>query len=154
MFNHAPAGYLCPFCALARGGGDAVSDQEDIVFQDNRITAFIAARWWPNNLGHVIVIPNEHFEQLYDLPSEYGHAIHDVAREMALALKQVYTCDGISTRQHNEPAGGQDVWHYHLHVFPRYAGDDLYRSAPLPGFAPAAHRHAYAARLRSYLSAP
>lgn len=153
MFNHAPSGYMCPFCALARGGADAVSDQEDIVFQDSRVTAFIGARWWPNNLGHVIVIPNEHFEHLYDLPPECGHAVHDVAREVAIALKYVYTCDGISTRQHNEPSGGQDVWHYHLHVFPRYAGDDLYRSAPLPGFAPAAQRHAYAVRLRAYFSA-
>jgi histidine triad (HIT) family protein len=117
------------------------------------VSAFISARWWPNNLGHVIVIPNEHFENLYDLPPEYGHAIHDVAREIALALKHVYGCEGISRRQHNEPAGGQDVWHYHLHVLPRYTGDDLYRSSALPGFAPSAQRHSYAARLRSYVSA-
>jgi histidine triad (HIT) family protein len=130
-----------------------VSDQEDVVFHDSRVSAFISARWWPNNLGHVIVIPNEHFENIYGLPPEYGHAIHDGAREVAIALKHVYRCEGVSIRQRNEPAGGQDVWHYHLQVLPRYAGDNLYRSIALLGFAPAAQRHDYAARLRSYLSA-
>lgn len=43
-------------------------------------------------------------------------------------MKQAFGCDGVSTRQHNEPAGDQDVWHFHLHVFPRWTGDDLYRS--------------------------
>jgi histidine triad (HIT) family protein len=42
-------------------------------------------------------------------------------------MKEAYRCDGTSFRQHNEPAGNQDVWHYHLHVFPRYHGNDLYR---------------------------
>ena len=45
---------------------------------------------------------------------------------MALTMKVVYSCDGISTRQHNEPAGNQDVWHYHLHVTPRYKDDVFY----------------------------
>ena len=43
-------------------------------------------------------------------------------------MKGVLSCDGVSTRQHNEPAGNQDVWHFHQHVFPRYKGDELYRS--------------------------
>jgi len=41
-------------------------------------------------------------------------------------MKSSYKCDGISMRQHNEPAGNQDIWHYHLQVFPRYEGDNLY----------------------------
>jgi len=43
-------------------------------------------------------------------------------------MKQAWKCDGVSTRQHNEPAGNQDVWHYHMHVFPRWDNDDLYGS--------------------------
>ena len=46
----------------------------------------------------------------------------------ALAMKAVFQCDGVSTRQHNEPAGYQDVWHFHVHVFPRFHGDSLYTS--------------------------
>ena len=41
-------------------------------------------------------------------------------------MKAAYGCPGISTCQHNEPAGGQDVWHFHVHVFPRYLEDNLY----------------------------
>ena len=49
-----------------------------------------------------------------------------MAKRLAIAMKTVYACDGISTRQHNEPAGSQDVWHYHLHVTPRYENDNYY----------------------------
>ena len=51
-----------------------------------------------------------------------------VGKRIALALKTAYGCDGTSFRQHNEPHGDQEVWHYHLHVFPRWHGDDLYGS--------------------------
>jgi histidine triad (HIT) family protein len=80
------------------------------------------------------VIPAAHFENLYDLPDALGADIHRVARRVAIAMKTAYGCAGVSTRQHNESAGNQDVWHYHLHVFPRYPGDDLYgsRGAFLP----------------------
>jgi histidine triad (HIT) family protein len=49
-----------------------------------------------------------------------------VGKRIALALRTTYGCNGTSFRQRNEPAGGQEVWHYHLHVFARYLGDDLY----------------------------
>ena len=71
-------------------------------------------------------MPNQHFENLYDLPSQYAAPIFTAAQQLALALKTVYRCDGVSTRQHNEPAGNQEVWHYHLHVTARYAGDNFY----------------------------
>lgn len=70
----------------------------------------------------------------------------------AIAIRQSYRCDGTSTRQHNEPAGNQDVWHFHVHVFPRYAGDRLYATKPLKGFVTAERRRPYAERLRSHWS--
>ena len=63
---------------------------------------------------------------MYSLHASLAGEIHELARRIALALKATDGCDGVSTRQHNEPAGNQEVWHYHLHVFPRYAGDGLY----------------------------
>jgi histidine triad (HIT) family protein len=57
--------------------------------------------------------------------------VHDLVREVAIAIRQTYGCKGVSTRQHNEPAGNQDAWRYHVHVFPRYADDQLYSSAPI-----------------------
>lgn len=152
MYNHAPENYICPFCLLAQNAEtEAVrSRQADIIYQDDTVTAFIASHQWPNNKGHVIIIPNEHFENIYDLPLPYAAKIHDLARAVALAMKVAYGCEGTSTRQHNEPAGGQDVWHYHLHVFPRYAGDNLYLSQREP--LPAEERARYAQMLRTQLS--
>lgn len=152
MFGHEPPGFACPFCALIAGADSAVSDQDDIVARTSDAVAFVGPRWWPNNHGHVLVVPTEHHENLYDLPTRYGHAVHDLVQRVAVAIRQAYGCDGTSTRQHNEPAGGQDVWHYHVHVFPRYAGDELYSSRPYPDFVPASDRRPYARKLRAQLS--
>lgn len=150
MYNHEPDSYICPFCKLVSGDDDGVSTQRDIVRRNGLATAFIAARWWPNNHGHVLVVPDNHHENLYDLPAEYGYAVHDLVRDIALAMKNVYKCDGTSVRQHNEPAGSQDVWHYHVHVFPRYAGDNLYATRPYAEFVEPQRRWAYADRLREH----
>ncbi|HEX2619732.1 MAG TPA: HIT family protein [Phototrophicaceae bacterium] len=149
-YHHEPEGYHCPFCHIISGDFNNILTQaSDVVYQDAYTTAFIGARWWVNNPGHVIVIPNTHVENIYDLDGEQAAQIHETARTIALALKQVYGCGGISTRQHNEPDGYQDVWHYHLHVFPRYAGDRLYGSDYwMPSVE---NRLPYADRLRQYL---
>ncbi len=151
MYNHAPLDYVCPFCAIAAGRFDSLSVAEDVVLRTQHITAFLAAGGWEANAGHVLVIPNAHYENLYDLPDEIGAHVHAAARRIAIALKQAYGCDGVSTRQHNEPAGNQDVWHYHLHVFPRYAGDELYLRSHEHRFTTPAERAPYAARLRAAL---
>ncbi|MFO7169094.1 MAG: HIT family protein [Chloroflexota bacterium] len=150
MYSHAPPGYDCPFCRIARDDfGPILTRPEDVVLRRPEVTAFISSHWWPRNPGHVLVIPNAHYENLYVLPDAAGAAIHAAARDVALAMKRAYGCAGISTRQHNEPAGQQEVWHYHLHVFPRYPGDALYtseRRATAPE-----ERAPYAERLRAAL---
>jgi histidine triad (HIT) family protein len=78
--------------------------------------------------------------------------VHDVVREVAIGMRRTYDCEGVSTRQHNEPTGYQDAWHYHVHVFPRYEGDDLYNTQHLPEPATAAEREPYAFRLREYFA--
>lgn len=128
MYNHAPDDYDCPFCRLATGLDTDRSGQDDVVFRDGDVTAFISLHWRPNNPGHALVVPNGHFENVYDLPPELGTPMQRVVRNVALAMKQAYGCDGVSTVQHNEPHGNQDVWHYHVHVFPRYENDNLYAS--------------------------
>ncbi len=150
MYNHAPDGYVCPFCLFAAGvESDAVlSVQADKVYGDDAVTAFIGAKQWPTTPGHVLVTPNAHHENIYDLPVEIGARIHAVTREIALAMKTAYGCAGVSTRQHNEPAGNQDVWHYHVHVYPRFPNDDLY--ARRGEVMPPRERAVYAARLRAY----
>lgn len=150
MFNHEPAGYRCPFCLIASGGDDHLTTQDDIVLRTDRAMAFVSSRWWPNNHGHVLVAPHNHHENLYDLPPADGHAVHDLVREVAIAIRSTYGCDGVSTRQHNEPAGYQDAWHYHVHVLPRFENDNLYGTVHLPTPATPEERAPYAQKLRTY----
>ena len=150
MYNHASENYACPFCLLLQGVKNeyVLSVATDIFYRDEDVSAIISSHQWPNNHGHALVIPSQHFENIYDLPAELGGKIHIVAQKIALAMKTIYGYDGVSTRQHNEPAGDQDVWHYHLHVFPRYANDHLYTSQY--ALMPAEERAEYANPLRSY----
>jgi len=151
MYNHAPGSYVCPLCLIAKGLPTNRGDQEaDVVWRNDLGTVFIAGKWWRASPGHAIVIPNVHIENLYDMPGPLGHAMFDLMKLTATALKESYHSDGTSIRQHNEPAGDQDVWHYHLHIFPRYAGDNLYLSH-LDTFWPSAEqKRPYAERLRRF----
>lgn len=128
MYNHAPENYRCPFCLLIQGIENqyVASLQSDIIYRDDQITTFVAVGGWPNNRLNVLIAPNQHYENIYDLPVECMPPIQVMAKKIALALKAAYACDGVSLRQHNEPAGTQDVWHYHLHITPRYQDDQFY----------------------------
>ena len=147
--SHAPAGYDCPFCDVMRGAnrGPNGTVQEDIVFRGDGVAVFVASKWWPNNPGHVLVIPEAHYEHLYDIPSALGTPMLVAKKLAAVAMKAAYGCDGITTRQSNEPAGNQDVWHLHTHVYPRYDGDELWRTSGRQ--TTAAERAPYAAKLRA-----
>jgi len=152
MYNHAPENYSCPFCLLIAGveNEDVHSVQSDIVYHDDTVTAFIGSGQWKNNHGNTIVVPNEHFENIYDLPISRAQDIHRVAKMLALAMKAAYACDGVSTRQHNEPAGSQDVWHYHLHVVPRYNVYNCYGAQREP--MSVSERAMHAEKIRTHLT--
>jgi histidine triad (HIT) family protein len=125
------------------------SESTDVVYQDGQVCAFVSSHQWPNNPGNVLVAPVEHYENIYDLPVEVGSAIQELVRAVAIAMKVAWCCEGVSTRQHNEPAGGQDVWHYHVHVTPRFEGDCFYATyASERALMPAQERAQYASELR------
>lgn len=149
-FSHQPKDYVCPFCAFLNGREDEYNAQEDIVYQNEHATAFIAPKWWVNNPGHVLVVPNKHYENIYVIPDEEIAEAYKVVKKMATAIRNTYDCQGTSTRQHNEPAGGQDVWHFHVHVYPRYDEDRLYQNHDNKGFVDAKARAPYAKKLKTY----
>lgn len=150
MYNHAPPGYKCPFCKLVQGieNQDSLLKGSDIVTRTEDTTTFIAARKWPNNPGHVLVIPNVHYENFYALPETLGSKILALSRKIALAMKAEYRCDGVMLRQHNEPAGDQHIWHYHLNIIPRYHHDDHYNTHK--ELFPADDRADYARMLKNW----
>ncbi len=133
--SHAPEGYVCPFCGLVEG---EVSDPgnrcelTDLVHQDEDVIVFIACDGFGVHEGHAMISPARHYETLYDLPDAVLQKIALMARHVAVAMKAAWQPEGVSTRQHNEPAGNQHVWHYHLHIFPRWADDMLYRQLRHP----------------------
>lgn len=133
--SYTSEGYLCPFCGLAAG---EVSDPgnrcelSDLVHQDQDLLVFMACDGFGPYEGHAMIIPSAHYEALYDLPDSVLAKIGTMQRDVALAMKLAWASPGTSVRQHNEPAGNQHVWHYHLHVFPRYSDDMLYRQVRHP----------------------
>jgi histidine triad (HIT) family protein len=151
MSTHAPPGYECPFCRFAGGAESSNNALADIVYEEDAVLAFVAPKTWPGNAGNVLVVPRAHHENLYAMPDDLLGRVATVARMIAVAMKSAYACEGTSLRQHNEPAGYQDVWHYHLHVFPRWTDDGLYRRHDESRYVPAEERRAYAARLRAAL---
>ncbi|MEO0562137.1 MAG: HIT family protein [Chloroflexota bacterium] len=152
-YSHEPDDYKCPFCAIVAGKivPYAWTMPEEVVLREKNVTCWISMKWWKHNPGHVIVVPNKHIENMYTLPKTTAGEIHEVAKRVALAMKDAYGCDGVSTRQHNEPHGDQDVWHYHLHVFPRFENDRLYERHREMWFPSVAERVTYAERLRTAL---
>ena len=153
-FSHQAEGYQCPFCRVAAGEdlADDYTKQADVVYRDGTVTAFVSSAWWPANQGHVLVVPNDHHENVYAIPDAALAAVQVAGKRIALALKATYGCDGTSFRQHNEPGGDQEVWHYHLHVFPRYRGDDLYLRTRERRNTTPAERAPYAQKLRRHLA--
>lgn len=142
------------FCLGVKGisSPDTLMKASDIVYKDDLVTVFINSFFIGKNAGHVIVVPNRHYESIYDLPQKYGHRVFDVSKKMAIALKKAYNCDGITTRQNNEPAGDQHAFHFHFHVFPRYDNDDFNNQIPShKRLAEPAERAEYAAKLKAYI---
>lgn len=92
-WSHEPAGYDCPFCRLQRGIHDEHSQPGDVVAVTDVAFARISPRWWPDNPGAVLVIPRAHHENLYDLPTAFGHAVWDLTQEVAVAMRAAYPCE-------------------------------------------------------------
>ena len=150
MHNHAPANYVCPICIALQGieNDTTMIRQTDIVYRDDLVTAFIGSFFVGNNPGHPILVPNSHHENLYDLPDPEAHRLISVSRRIAQALKASHSCDGVTVRQNNEPASHQHAFHYHMHLFPRYTGDEFEKNIGVSRKTTPEERLAYADRLR------
>lgn len=82
MYHHAPQKYSYLPCLVARGveNEKVETKQADVVYKEGSVISFISSPWWPNNLSHVVIIPNKHFENIYDLSNAYSDKIHRLAK--------------------------------------------------------------------------
>ena len=124
-FNHEPQDYHCPFCALLAGHYNDLGTKEDIVYQNEFATAKIAPKWWINNPGHVLVVPNKHYENIYDIPEELIGHISKVCKKIALNLKKTLGVQAVNLIHGSGKFAQQDVFHFHMHVVPRKKDDNF-----------------------------
>lgn len=155
--SNAPKDYKCPICIGIRDTSDpgTLITPTDFVYDDDIVTALINTFFMgKKNAGHVIVVPKEHYESIYTLPDKVGHRVFDVSKQIAIAMKKAYKCDGIKVIQNNEPAADQHAFHYHLHVFPRYHDDGFNSLLPeQKRLAEPEERAGYAEKLKLALKA-
>ena len=152
--THAPPGYRSPFLDVVEGlePPTTLTQQSDVFYRDAHLTAFISAARYQAVGGNALIVPNIPYENLYAMPDALLGTLHAFSKRLALAFKTVYRCDGVLLRQHNEPAGSQDVWHYHLHVIPRFTDDEFYATKPQKVWTTPEERAPYARALKNYFA--
>lgn len=106
----------CIFCKIVTGTIPA-----NKVYEDDETLAFLDIH--PNNPGHTLVIPKDHFENIYGTPSETLCRMIMTTQKIAVAAKNGVDSDGINIAMNNESAAGQEVMHAHIHVIPRFNED-------------------------------
>lgn len=108
----------CIFCKLANGVIPTNSLYEDDVVK----VIFDAG---PASLGHVLILPKEHFDNVYALDDDTAAHVFQVAVKVAKALKEGLNLEGLNIVQNNGEIAGQTVFHFHMHIIPRYKGDTV-----------------------------
>jgi histidine triad (HIT) family protein len=116
----------CIFCKIVAGQAPA-----HVVYEDERTLVFMDI--FPVADGHVLLIPKSHCTNLLDADPQDLAAVSVRARGVARAIRDVLAPDGIGAFQLNGAAAGQTVFHYHLHLIPRRAGDALQLHGRTPG---------------------
>ena len=107
----------CIFCKIANGQIGSVT-----VYEDERFRAILDLS--PAVKGHVLILPKEHFDDLFEADDEtLGEALK-LAKKLGAAVKKALDCDGINIVQNNGEAAGQTVHHLHFHIIPRYNGGE------------------------------
>lgn len=107
----------CIFCKIANGEIPSATLYED---DDFRVILDLG----PATKGHALILPKEHYPNLYELPDELAGKAIVLAKNMITKLTKALGCDGYNVVQNNGEAAGQTVFHFHVHLIPRYNGDD------------------------------
>ncbi len=109
----------CVFCEIAA----KQVDRDLTVYEDDYVFAQVSLHQKMGNHGHVLVIPKRHVENIYELSDELNAPLMKAIRTVSIAVKNAFSAEGVMIRQNNERAAGQDVFHLHFHVIPRFKND-------------------------------
>jgi histidine triad (HIT) family protein len=108
----------CIFCKIIAGEIPSAMVYED---EDFKVIMDI----FPAAQGHTIILPKKHSANLFELEDDAAAKALVVARKVATAMKAELKCEGINLLQNNGEAAGQSVYHFHIHLIPRFAGDQV-----------------------------
>ncbi len=108
----------CLFCKIANGELDSAT-----IFESNEFRVILDK--FPSGKGHTLIIPKEHFDDIYSIDSETSGKLFALASVVARNLKSVLNCDGLNILQNNGEVAGQTVMHFHMHLIPRYKEDNI-----------------------------
>ena len=107
----------CIFCKIAAG-----EIPSQTVYEDEYFRAILDLA--PATEGHTLILPKEHFADLTELGEEYSARVLAVAAKLGKAMKEGLSCSGFNVVQNNGSVAGQTVMHFHMHIIPRYDGED------------------------------
>ena len=107
----------CIFCKLANGDIPTRSIYEDEDFN-------VILDMSPATKGHSLILPKSHAKNLYELPDETAAKVMVLAKKLATEMTEKLGADGFNLVQNNNEIAGQTVFHFHLHLIPRYEGDN------------------------------
>ena len=108
----------CIFCKIANGEIPSAT-----VYEDSICRVILDVN--PANKGHALIIPKEHFDNIYSMDAETAAKIFTIATEVAKAQKAELNPDGLNILQNNGEAAGQTGFHFHMHLVPRYIKDNV-----------------------------
>ena len=106
----------CIFCKLANK-----DIPTNIIYEDDRFTVILDAS--PATKGHALILPKNHAANIYELPDEDASAVFVLAKKLATKMTEILHCDGFNIVQNNGEVAGQTVFHFHMHLIPRYLND-------------------------------
>jgi len=101
----------CIFCKIAQK--EAASN---IVYEDEKVIAFMSIP--PINVGHTLVVPKKHYENIYEIPEEDVAYLYRIVKKLSHAVKKAVNAEGIRIIQNNGAAAGQVIFHLHVHIIP------------------------------------
>ncbi len=108
----------CIFCKIAAGEIPAATIYED---DDFRVIMDLG----PASKGHALILPKEHYANLYELDDEVAAKALVVAKKVITKMTDILGCDGYNILQNNGTVAGQTVFHFHIHLIPRYENDTV-----------------------------